>query len=42
MDGLAIMTTFALGQERPIIDDLEPWLRTKLALINQIRYALSR
>ena len=41
----------AVRQERSrlIIDDLEPWLRTKLALISQksklaeaIRYALSR
>jgi hypothetical protein len=36
-------------RSRPIIDDLEPWLRAKLALISQktklaeaIRYALSR
>ena len=36
-------------KSRPIIDDLEPWLRTKLGLISQktklaeaIRYALSR
>jgi len=37
------------NRSRPIIDDLEPWLRTKLELISQktklaeaIRYALSR
>jgi hypothetical protein len=37
------------SRSRPIIDDLEPWLRAKLALISQktklaeaIRYALSR
>jgi hypothetical protein len=36
-------------KSRPIVDDLEPWLRAKLALISQktklaeaIRYALSR
>lgn len=36
-------------KSRPLVDDLEPWLRTKLALISQktklaeaIRYALSR
>lgn len=36
-------------RSRPIVDDLEPWLRAKLALISQktklaeaIRYALSR
>src|SRR6202040_6040 len=36
-------------ESRPILDELEPWLRTKLALISQktklaeaIRYALSR
>ena len=39
----------ARSRSRPIIDDLEPWLRAKLALISQktklaeaIRYALSR
>ena len=39
----------AKDRSRPIIDDLEPWLRAKLALISQksklaeaIRYALSR
>ena len=38
-----------LQRSRPIIDELEPWLRAKLALISQktklaeaIRYALSR
>jgi hypothetical protein len=38
-----------LRRSRPIIDELEPWLRAKLALISQktklaeaIRYALSR
>jgi transposase len=36
-------------RSRPIVEDLEPWLRAKLALISQktklaetIRYALSR
>ena len=39
----------ARTESRPIVDDLEPWLRAKLALISQktklakaIRYALSR
>jgi hypothetical protein len=41
--------TCRLEKSRPIIDDLEPWLRTQLGLISQktklaeaIRYALSR
>jgi transposase len=41
--------TVRLEKSRPILDDLEPWLRAKLALISQktklaeaIRYALSR
>jgi transposase len=41
--------TVRQDRSRPIIDDLEPWLRAKLALISQksqlaeaIRYALSR
>src|ERR1700751_1096813 len=49
--GLELCGRLGVREEksRPIVDDLEPWLRAKLALISQksklaeaIRYALSR